>query len=439
MTSSRAACEIASLSPAVSATGGIRSVLRTVLLRNVIAYQLYQRLRGRPLTREQILQIQACEQILQTQARNLAIAKELPKQADERRPADKIELTALSELPHHRARLDQSTCVISCGLDWQYKDLRALWALKQIHGFSYYAVVYDLIPVRFPHFVIPGYVELLTDYFGELLWLADRTICISEATRRDWFHHAVELGAAQVPAGVFPLGCDLPVGSGPEEKTSLPAPLQGKRFALYVSTIEPRKNHRMLYEAWDECVRTKRVDPERDRLVFVGRRGWATDDLLREIETNPMTCDTIVLLHDVSDVQLRTLYRDCAFVVFPSYTEGFGLPLAEALGYGKLCISSDAGALAEIGGDLVMQLDPNDTLAWADTMARLMAAESEVDQWEARVRNTYRPISWDNAASHFFQIVTGVSVCFDRRLNPDRREAQLHGDFSASETIFTIS
>jgi glycosyltransferase involved in cell wall biosynthesis len=363
-----------------------RRKVRAALLQNANAYQLFQRLRGRSFTREQILQIQALE-------------------FDKETPESKVKPIPLAKLPHYQARLDADTRIISGGLDWQYKDLRALWALKQTYRFSYCAIVYDLIPVRFPQFVVPGYVEVLTEYFGELLWLADKTMCISEATRRDWLRHAYEVGAEPVPSAVFPLGCDPSATAATGAKVELPPVLQGKRFALCVSTIEPRKNQRMLYEAWDECIRTNQVDPARDRLVFVGRRGWATGDLLREIDTNPLTRDTIVLLHYVSDAQLMMLYRSCAFVLFPSLYEGFGLPLAEALSFSKLCVCTDAGALAEIGGDLVMRLDAKDTLAWSRAIGRLMPPSSERDAWEARIRNTYRPITWDDAAHRFFSAV----------------------------------
>ena len=367
----------ADLAPAKDLVDNARRKLRALLLQNASAYHFFQRLRGRSFTREQIVQIQALE----------------------------FDKTPLAKLPHYPARLDADTRIISGGLDWQYKDLRALWTLKQTCRFSYCAILYDLIPVRFPQFVVPGYVELLTDYFGELLWLADQTMCISESTRRDWLRYAYEVGAKPVPSTVFPLGCDLSPVAAPGSKVELPPELQDKRFALYVSTIEPRKNHRMLYEAWDECIRTKQVDPAQDRIVFVGRRGWAIGDLLREIETNPLTRDTIVLLHDVSDAQLTMLYRSCAFVLFPSLYEGFGLPLAEALSYGKLCVTTDAGALAEIGDDLVMRLDAKDTLAWSRAIGRLMPSSAERDTWEARIRNAYRPINWDEAAQHFFNAV----------------------------------
>src|SRR5205085_1776384 len=226
--------------------------------------------------------------------------------------------------------LDADTLVISGGLDWEYKDMRALWSLKQQYKFQYCAIVYDLIPVLLPHYVVPGYVELLTDYFGELYWTADRVICISEATRRDWLRYCDALGAQPVPADVFPLGCDLQPVAG-DTVPELPVELAGKRYALFVSTIEPRKNHRILYEAWDDCVRQKLVDAERDRLVFVGRRGWAVEEFLREVSFNPATRDTIVVLNSVDDAQLNLIYHNCAFVVFPSHYEGFDLPVAEPL------------------------------------------------------------------------------------------------------------
>jgi glycosyltransferase involved in cell wall biosynthesis len=355
----------------------VRRGLRRALLSNAEVYHAFQGLRGRSFTRDQILQIRARE-----------LAALSPEKARPLPPTKPI-------------TLDADTVIISGGLDWEYKDLRELWALKQQYKFQYCAIVYDLIPILFPHYLVPGYIELLTDYFGELYWLSDRVMCISEATRRDWLRYCDETGAQVVPAQVFPLGCDLrPAAQG--AASEMPLQLTGKRYALFVSTIEPRKNHRMLYEAWDDCVRQKRVDAERDRLVFVGRRGWAVEEFLRELSLNPATRETIVILNSVDDAQLSLIYQNSAFVVFPSHYEGFGLPVAEALGHGKPCISSDAGALPEIGGDLVVRLGAKDTPGWAKAIAHYMRSPDALEAWSNRIAQQYRPIAWDTAAKIFF-------------------------------------
>jgi glycosyltransferase involved in cell wall biosynthesis len=123
------------------------------------------------------------------------------------------------------------------------------------------------------------------------------------------------------------------------------------------------------------------------------------------LSLNPATRETIIVLNSVDDAQLNLIYRNSAFVLFPSHYEGFGLPVAEALGHGKPCISSDAGALPEIGGDLVVRLSAKDTAAWARAIAHYMTSPDELRAWTERVQNDYRPITWDIAAKKFFATV----------------------------------
>jgi len=367
-----------------------RRRMRQAVLANAPLYRAFQRLRGRSFTREDILRIQA-EAFAPNSAPQETRTGPLP----------------IAEVPHRIARLDADTLLISGGLDWDFKDVPALTALKREYKFRYCTIVYDIIPVLFPHLVVPELSSVLTNYFSQIVWLADYTMCISETTRRDWMCFSHRLRPDAGPAFVFSLGSDLP----PVDNTvpvDLPETLRGKRFALFVSTIESRKNHRMLYEAWDRCVRSRMVDPERDRLVFVGRHGWGVNDLMRELSENPATRDTLVVLNHVPDALLRMLYQRCAFVVFPSLYEGYGLPLAEALGYGKPCISSNAGSLPEIGGDLVLRIDPKDTIRWADAIAHYMSSPRELDTIAARIKAQFKPVTWDQAAAHFFRAIEAI-------------------------------
>jgi glycosyltransferase involved in cell wall biosynthesis len=367
-----------------------RRQVRRAALSNAGAYHALQRLRGRSLTREDVLRIQAEEFAARPAA-----------------PPAKKKIAFVSDVAPEPAGLDAETCIISGGLDWQYKDLRNLYALKGTFGFQYAAIVYDIIPVTFPHLTPSGYSTFLTDYFGELVWLADQTLCISESTRREWMSFCRTLGVDTLPTHVFPLGSD-PAAPVQSTEASLPEQLEGKRFALFVSTIEPRKNHRVLYEAWERCVRSRLIDPDRDRLVFVGRRSLGVDDLMREISTNPATKDTILILNHVADDVLHLLYERCAFVLFPSIYEGFGLPVAEALGYGRPCITSDAGSLSEIGEGFVVRINPKDTMRWINTIAHYMNAPDELEDWSRRIVAQYRSVTWNDAAERFFGLLKDI-------------------------------
>jgi len=371
--------------PLAAVPDSLRFRVREAVLALPRLYQILQRLKGRSFTLDEIAAVK----------RDEAARRAAPV------PSPVAAKRTIQEASAGRIDLSSKVTIISGGLDWEYKDLRAIYDLKQVHKFRYAAVVYDLIPQIFPHYVVPSYVGLLKDYFGELFWTADICMCISECTRRDMIKYCSDNGVPQPRSAAFPLGCDIP--DEPAQLGALPAQLAGKRYALFVSTIEPRKNHRTLYAAWARCIEQGLIDPDRCRLVFVGRTGWATGDLLQEIENNPATESTILRLSGVSDSELNALYRGAAFGLFPSFYEGYGLPLAEMLNHGKACISSRSGSLEEVGGSFVEYVDPLDTIAWSSQLARYFNDEAACADLESRVAASYRPVTWDDAASLFFE------------------------------------
>jgi glycosyltransferase involved in cell wall biosynthesis len=359
----------------------IRRKIRRTLLRSARAYGAVQILRGRRLSHDDVRKAQATEFGTLTERRRTTTPQMKP------------------------VELAPDVVIISGGHDWEYKDVEQLMLLKRKYRFQYCAIVYDLIPIFFPQYFLPGHLRLMTAYFQGLTLLADQVMCISETTRKDWIRYCRGHGNREVHAEVFPLGSDIRQVPRDHTQHALPSSLAGKRYALFVSTIEPRKNHRLLYQAWEACIRRQLIDLNDHRLVFVGRRGWAMDDFLRDLSCNSITRDSIIVLDDVRDTQLDLIYRGCAFVLFPSFYEGYGLPVAEALGHGKPCISSDAGALAEVGGDLVMRLGANDVQGWTRAIAHCMTSFEEVEAWSERIATRYRPTTWDMAARTFFDIV----------------------------------
>ena len=120
-----------------------------------------------------------------------------------------------------------------------------------------------------------------------------------------------------------------------------------ERYILCLSTLEPRKNMRLLVEAFSELIKEKKIDTN---LVLAGRKGWLIDDLLSNLDKEIV--DRIHFTGFVDDNLLPYVYRNAQIFVFPSVYEGFGVPPIEAMSMGIPVISSDAASLPEILGDV---------------------------------------------------------------------------------------
>ena len=144
----------------------------------------------------------------------------------------------------------------------------------------------------------------------------------------------------------------------------LPEELDGKPFALFVSTIEPRKNHAMLLRVWRRLCERGWPQAGGYRLVFVGRPGWMVEETLRDLEDRDRYSGTVLHYRSADDALLGRLYAASAFCLYPSRNEGFGLPVVEGFSYGKAVIASTGGALPEVVDGCSPLLDPDDEDAW---------------------------------------------------------------------------
>jgi len=173
---------------------------------------------------------------------------------------------------------------------------------------------------------------------------------------------------------------------------------------LFVSTIERRKNHEVLYRAYHLLARQGKAQ-SLPKLVFVGMPGWGVGDLMKDIELDPLTRGLIVQLHHVSDGELSHLYKKALFCVFPSLYEGWGLPVGEALAMGKAVIASGEGSLPEVGGDLVRYVPAWNAYAWADAISEYISQPELVAEAEYRVQSKYKPRQWADMAVRVLDLV----------------------------------
>lgn len=221
---------------------------------------------------------------------------------------------------------------------------------------AFLCMVHDLIPIEFPEYARPSGAALHRRRMRTVAELADAVIVNSAATGRSFAAFAETTG--RKPAiHVALLGTEALPQAGPE-----PMP-DDRPYFICVGTIEPRKNHLLLLHLWRRMAETMPANAI-PRLIIVGRRGWENEQVLDLLERCPALAGHVVEINGCSDLRLAGLVRHARALLMPSFAEGFGMPIAEALSVGVPVICSDIPAHREVGGDVPDYLDPLDGAGW---------------------------------------------------------------------------
>jgi glycosyltransferase involved in cell wall biosynthesis len=154
----------------------------------------------------------------------------------------------------------------------------------------------------------------------------------------------------------------------PEPPHRSPAPHRGERYVLFFGTLEPRKNVGGLLDAYERLVRRRDDLPP---LVIAGKATDASGPWLERIERAPLL-NRVRHVGYVEPVRRRELYDGARMLVLPSFEEGFGIPVLEAMSLGIPVVVANAGALPEVAGEAGLLVDPNDADSIAGAIERLV-------------------------------------------------------------------
>lgn len=278
-----------------------------------------------------------------------------------------------------------------------YKPRQLDAVARLLAPIAYAGFVYDLLPVRFPEWWTPAQQARYRAWFAWSGRHAALLLCCSESTRRDAVAFYREAGIEPGAIETLLLGDTLPRRLATEREQADGAAAE-RPFVLYVSTLEVRKNHRLLFQVWRRLLAEHGPDRVPD-LVFVGRRGWLVDDFVTELEQSRFLDGKIVWKERVDDAELAHLYATCLFTVYPSLYEGWGLPVAESLSFGRHCIASNASSLPEVGGDLAEYFDPLDVPGAAAVIGRALFDPAHLAARTRLVRERFRARSWTECAA----------------------------------------
>lgn len=284
--------------------------------------------------------------------------------------------------------------VLALGAPWSHPDYPAMVRMQRDRGLRFALLVYDLIPIRRPEWCERDLVRLFRASVESMLPLCDVVFAISRATAADVEAYARENGVAlRGPVTPIPIG----TGFGNQSQSAVTSRCRAlptaSTYALFVSTIEARKNHTLLFRVWRRLLED--LPPERvPTLVFAGRIGWLIDDLMRQIANTDHLNGKLVVIEDPTDSELTMLYRGCLFTVFPSFHEGWGLPVTESLAFGKPCLISNRTSLPEAGGRLVRSFDPDNLHDAYQVVRQVIDDRPGLARWAAEVQREFKPVPW---------------------------------------------
>lgn len=228
--------------------------------------------------------------------------------------------------------------------------------------------LHDLIPMNFPEYGRSGEAERHRRRVSTMLKSAHGLIVNSSATGRDLETYAASLGVpapSWITAHLAPPEFPPPVAERP-----MPGP-----YFVVLGTIEPRKNHLLLLKIWRQLV--GEFGHDTPRLVVIGQRGWECEQVADMLERCEALQGIVVELPGCDDKALANWLHHAQALLFPSFAEGYGIPLVEALSQGTPVVASNLTVFRELAGDIPDYLDPLDGAGWRQAILDYAATENQ--------------------------------------------------------------
>ena len=279
---------------------------------------------------------------------------------------------------------------------------RALPAWIEANGARAVYLIHDLIPITHPQFCREGEVEKHGMRMENALVSASVIIGNSRATLDELAAFASGRGLAMPPAQA------AWISGYRSDETVEPIALERPHF-ITVGTIEGRKNHILLLQIWRRLVAD--LGSDAPILAIVGQRGWESEAATAMLDDAGQFGGALRELGSCGDRELRGLLSGARALLMPSFAEGFGLPIIEALEAGTPVMASDLAVYREIVGDIPTYLDPDDAAAWESAIRAFVGNAPERERQIKRIRDYAAP-DW---AGHF----AAVEEALDR-LPPKR-------------------
>ena len=241
--------------------------------------------------------------------------------------------------------------------------------------------IHDLLPTEFPEYFKPPEQPRHQRKLRTLARRGRAAIVSSNVVRKALQRRLAALGRRDMPILVAPLPADPIFSAGPTDGTDIAR----RPYFVVCGTIEPRKNHLLLLHIWRDIV--AEYGDRAPKLVVIGERGWENEHVIDLLERCPSLRGHVIEASGLSTPSVRRLLSGARALLMPSFAEGYGLPVVEALAAGVPVIASDIAAFREIGGVRMVMIDPTDGPKWRRAICAF-TPENSRERTELLARST---------------------------------------------------
>ena len=259
--------------------------------------------------------------------------------------------------------------------------------------------LHDTIPADYPEYARTGGAERHQERLRNGLAVADGFIVNSAATLNS-LHRFSAPGQPPPQAVIAPIGLNSLPSPGPVD-------LPDRPYFVCLGTIEPRKNHLLLLHLWRQFGEAQLGNTGPDRapaLLVIGRRGWENENIIDLLDRSRGLKGLVHELNAVGDEQLSAYVRGARAVLMPSFAEGFGMPVSEALAAGTPVIAADLPVFRETAGDVPLYIDPLDGIGWKQAILAYSQPDSHLRRGQCERIKSWKPPLWQDhfAGVHAF-------------------------------------
>lgn len=305
----------------------------------------------------------------------------------------------LTRLPAARSKIigpyepGESDVIVVLGGIWGFPDfMKSLQRMRKA-GAKVLFFIHDIIPEKLPWLVAEGAAPVFQKWLRQAYEMADGIITNSRYTEADVKRDMKEKGH-DLPVAAAQLAHEFMPSPGVPKppRTSVVQIIQSP-YVLCIGTIEGRKNLWALVRVWEALGRD--LGLKTPRLVLAGKYGWGLDEFQDFMRATGNVGGLVTVVDRPSDSEIVRLIENCMFTVYPSFYEGWGLPIGESLWLGKTCVASNTSSMPEVGQDMCAYVDPSDLSDMMEGIKRMLADPEYRASFEQRIDRT-RLRTWED-------------------------------------------